>query len=304
VLVLLLLPHLLVLLALLILLPDDPTWQATVLMAAGVVALAFFASGGGVLLLRLLRVARPARPHVAAMVEQLAREMKVRGRVRVYELEWAQVNAVAWIMYRAVGFSRPLLEIMSADELRAIAAHEIAHLLEPPWVRTVRVLQMFAYLGAAPVIKYGGPTGSLAGWLLIIVLLVAYQRFRRRMEVRADQLESQTVADANTYMRSMIKLHEANMLPAVMAGAQSHPHLYDRLLAGGIQPDFPRPLAPSRTKPLLAALAATIATLVVMFVLVVFTMCCQRLIRALHSAPSAQPPPARAQLEGVLPEPS
>ena len=214
------------------------------------------------------------------------------------ELEWAQVNAVAWIMYRAVGFSRPLLEIMSADELRAIAAHEIAHLLEPPWVRTVRVLHMFACLGAAPLIKFGGTGGSFAGWALIMVLVLAYQRFRRRMEVRADRLESQTVADANAYMRSMIKLHEANTLPAVMPGAQSHPHLYDRLLAGGIQPDFPRPTAPSRAKPLLAALAATIATLVVMFLLVVFAMCCQRLMGI---QPPAQPPPARAHLGGALP---
>ena len=304
VLVLLFLPHFLVLLALLILLPDTPTWQATALIAAGFVALAFIAFGGGILLLRLLRVVKPAPPHVATMVEQLARDMQVRGRVRVYELEWAQVNAVAWITHRAVGFSRPLLEIMSADELRAIAAHEIAHLLEPAWVRIVRVLHMFAYLGAAPLIKYGGTTGSFVGWLLIVVLTLGYQRFRRRMEVRADQLESQAVADANAYMRSMIKLHEANMLPAVMPGAQSHPHLYDRLLAGGIQPDFPRPTAPSRTKPLLSALVATIATLVVMFMLVVSAMCWQRLMGIQPPAPSTQPPPAPAQITGMLPNPS
>ena len=295
VLVLLFVPHLLVMSVLVILLPDTPNVHSALLIGAGVVAVAFFASGGGVLLLRLLRVMRPAPPHVAVLVEQLAREMKVRGRVRVFELEWAQVNAVASVLYRAVGFSRPLLEIMTPDELRAIAAHEIAHLLEPQWVRAVRVLHMFAYLAAVPVIKYGGTGGSFAGWLLIMVLVLAYQRFRRRMEVRADRLESQTVADANTYMRSMIKLHEANMLPAVMPGAQSHPHLYDRLLAGGIQPEFPRPMAPSRGKPLLAALAATIAATVVMFIIVVFAMCCQRLIGALHPAPSAQPPPARAQ---------
>ncbi len=290
-LVLLLRPHFLVLLALLILLPDNPMWLATALIAAGFAALAFFAFGGGLLLLRLLRVAKPAPPQVAVLVEQLAQTMKVRGRVRVFELEWAQVNAVAWILSRAVGFSRPLLGVMTEDEVRAVAAHELAHLLEPQWVRAVRVAHMFAYLAAAPLIKYGGTAGGLAGWLLIMVLVLAYQRFRRRMEVRADRLESQTLADANAYMRSMIKLHEANMLPAVLPGAQSHPHLYDRLLAGGIQPEFPRPMAPSRGKPLLAALAAALATLVIMFMLVVFAMCCQRLIGTLDFAPKVEPAP-------------
>ena len=75
-----------------------------------------------------------------------------------------------------------------------------------------------------------------------------------------------------------------------MPGSQTHPHLYDRLLAGGIQPDFPRPKAPSRAKPLLAALAATLATIVVMFLILVAAMCGQRLMRALHTAPAADAP--------------
>ena len=139
---------------------------------------------------------RLAPPHVTAMVQDLALAMKVPGRVRVFELEWAQVNAVASVTYRAVGFSRPLLEVMTQDEVRAIAAHELAHLIEPQWVRVVRVVHMFAYLAAAPVIKYGGTVGILAGWLLVIAIALGFKRFTRRMEVRADRLESQAVADA------------------------------------------------------------------------------------------------------------
>jgi hypothetical protein len=55
---------------------------------------------------------------------------------------------------------------------------------------------------------------------------------------------------------------EVNLAPAVMPGAQTHPHLYDRLLAAGIQPDFPRPSAPLRARPLLAVLATVILTVV------------------------------------------
>jgi len=283
VLALLLVPHLLLMLLLLVLLPDIPQRSSVLLVGAAFLAVAFFASGRGVLLLRLLRVARPAAPHLAEMVDQLAQQMKLPGRIRVLELDWAQVNAVASVTYRTVAFSRPLLDVMSPDETRAIAAHELAHLLEPPWVRVVRVIHMFAYLPAAPLIKYGGTGGAFAGWLLIMALLLGFKRFTRRMEVRADRLESQAVADPNAYMRSMIKLHEANMVPAVMPGSQSHPHLYDRLLAGGIQPDFPKPAAPSRAKPLLAALAATLATAVVMFLALVTVGCFQRFLN---------PPPA------------
>lgn len=293
VLMLLFLPHLLIMLLLIVLLPDPPNVWTALVIGAGLLAMAFFAFGGGVLLLRLIRVMRPAPAHVTAMVEQLALEMKVPGRVSVFELEWVQVNAVAWETYRAVGFSRALLEVMTQQEVRAIAAHELAHLIEPAWVRTVRVVHMFAYLAAAPVMKYGGSGGIFLGWLLVIAIALGFKRFTRRMEVRADRLESQALADTNAYEHSLIKLHEANLAPAVMPGSQTHPHLYDRLLAGGIQPDFPRPKAPPRLKPFLAALAVTLATAGVMFLLVVAAMCAQRVVKALQTASAADVPETR-----------
>jgi len=290
VLALLLVPHLLVTFFLLFLLPETPQPSSALWIGAASLAMAFFAFGGGVLLLRLLRVARPAGLQLSGMVEQLAQDMKLRGRIRVLELDWAQVNAVASVTYRAVAFSRPLLAIMSPEETRAIAAHELGHLLEPPWVRLVRVIHMFAYLPAAPMIKYGGTGGFLAGCLLMMTLLLGFKRLARRMEARADRIESQAVAEPRAYMRSMIKLHEANMVPAVMPGSQTHPHLYDRLLDGGIQPDFPRPAAPSRAKPLLAAAATTLAAAAVMFLTLVVTSFWQRLLCHPRPVPAADSP--------------
>jgi Zn-dependent protease with chaperone function len=277
----LLIPHLMILLLLLVVLPETPSVGGALLLGVGFLILGLLASGGGVALLRLLGVVGPAPAAVATMLEELAREMKVPGRVRVFELEWAQVNAVAWVMHRAVGFSRPLLELMAPDEVRAIAAHELAHLIEPKRVRVVRIVHLFAYLAAVPVIKYGGGIGVLAGWLMVLAIAFGYKRFARRLEVRADRLESQAIADANAYTRSMTRLHELNGAPAVMPGSPTHPHLYDRLLAGGIQPDFPRPKAPSRVKPLVAALLAAIATALVMFLILVAALCVQRLASSL-----------------------
>ncbi len=264
-----LMPHLVVWAVLLFTLPQTPNARSALMLAGGVLAVLFFALGGGIRVLRIMGVMRLAGPELTRMVNQLAEQMKLRGPVKVFEIEWAQVNAVAWVRYWAVGLSRSLLEVMSPDETRAVAAHELGHLLEPEWVRWVRTLHMFAYLATLPVIKFGGGTGLLAGYGMIVVILLAYQRFSRRMEARADCLENEAIAHTETYMRSMVKLHEANLAPAVMPGTQTHPDLYDRLLAAGIQPDFAKPLAPSRSKPLLAALVTAVISAGLMFATVI-----------------------------------
>jgi hypothetical protein len=45
----------------------------------------------------------------------------------------------------------------------------------------------------------------------------------------------------------LARLHEDNLVPAVVAQQHStHPHLYDRLIAAGVTPDFPRPPAAAK----------------------------------------------------------
>ena len=289
-------PHLAIWVLLLFLMPDVPNWQGAVMFGMAVLAVAFFAFGGGIWLLRRLKVVRAARVEVREVVSQLAQQMQVPGPVRVFELEWAQVNAVAWQRYGAVGFSKALLDLMTLDEVRAVAAHELAHLLEPRWVRRVRTAQMFVLLPLVPLAKYGGTAGWLGGLALLIVVLAAYKRFTRRFEVRADRIESETVAESDAYKRSMLKLHEANLTPAVMPGAQTHPHLYDRLLAAGFQPDFKRPAAPSRAKAVLAAAGTGLAAVVAMFLALVLVGVVQRLSAPACADPTARLP-ARFKLE-------
>ncbi len=84
---LLLVPHLLVLVGLAFALPERPGWGVVVPAGTAVLAVAFFARGGGLLLLRALRVVRPAPRPVTEMVEALAQEMKVPARVQVFQLE-------------------------------------------------------------------------------------------------------------------------------------------------------------------------------------------------------------------------
>lgn len=278
-------PHLIVVVLVAFCLPENPGWTSAIVIAAGILVTAFFAADGSVLLLRLIGVVKPAREPVRQMVADLAQEMKVPGRLMVFELEWAQVNALAWTVYRAVGFSRPMLDVMTVDELRAVAAHELAHILEPRWVRAVRVAHTFVYLPIPPLAIYGGMAGLIGGAALFFIAIFAFKRFSHALERRADRMESEAIADNEAYMRSMLRLYEANVMPAVMPGSQTHPHLYDRLLANGVQPDFPRPAAPRRRLAWLTAGIATISAALIMLLAVIMVGV------VLHFTVGLKPPP-------------
>jgi Zn-dependent protease with chaperone function len=241
--------------------PDTPNAQAVFIFCAAILAVVFCALGWELHLLAWIGILKTAPAELTAMVHQLAELMKVKGKVRVFVLEWAMVNGLAWHRNRAVGFTRPLLAVMAEKEVRAVAAHELAHLLEPPWVRRIRTAHLFAYLPLVPLAKYGGSIGALAAIFLVMTFVLGYVRFTHRFEQCADRAESDAITDPGAYAMSMTVLHQANCTPAVMPGKQTHPHLYDRLLAGGIQPDFPRPRPPSRAKPMLAVLLTVFAVL-------------------------------------------
>ena len=70
--------------------------------------------------------------------------------------------------------------------------------------------------------------------------------FSRHLERRADRAAHTSGGEAGTYARALARIYEDNLIPAVLPSrGRTHPDLYDRLLAGGAQPDFPRPTAPS-----------------------------------------------------------
>jgi len=60
--------------------------------------------------------------------------------------------------------------------------------------------------------------------------------------MRADHIANSNELDPGTYARALERIYEDNLLPAVNAKDRAtHPHLYDRLLAAGVTPQFPRP---------------------------------------------------------------
>ena len=69
----------------------------------------------------------------------------------------------------------------------------------------------------------------------------------QKMEKRADAFAIKEQLNEGVYARALEKLYKENFSPAVnVNNRQTHPHLYDRMLAAGITPDFPRPGRPKR----------------------------------------------------------
>jgi hypothetical protein len=99
---------------------------------------------------------------------------------------------------------------------------------------------------------------DLAGGLVRCVLGgILMPRLSRQLERRADRLATERETREGAYARALRKISEVNLTPLVEPGkGGTHPHVYDRLVAAGAPPDFPRPAPPSLARTRLAGLAA------------------------------------------------
>jgi Zn-dependent protease with chaperone function len=220
-------------------------------LAASVAYLLFTGFGGFAYLARALGFLEPAREAVLTAVSRAA-AAKSRPLPPSYELRWSRVNAAAlpslgWVFFTSDAASR-----LSRAELEAVAAHELGHLYEP---RPVRLLRACASLLWLPLMlgvlgmQQGEPQSLLWGALAFIVLAYAYGFLQRRLEHDADH---DAHAVSTDYATTLEEIHRVNLAPAVLRGG-THPSLYDRMLAAGKTPGYPRPEPPARWPVLLCA---------------------------------------------------
>jgi Zn-dependent protease with chaperone function len=149
---------------------------------------------------------------------------------------------------RDIIFSEGLLSTHPEEEIAAIGAHELAHLTEPRHVHRARLmiaLGWFPLIFVRPAVHLFGPIAVTLLLLPIVLLPIYVRRLARQMEVRADSVASGNEQAVGAYARALERLYRNNHIPAVMASKRrAHPDLYDRLLAAGITPHYPRPKAP------------------------------------------------------------
>jgi Zn-dependent protease with chaperone function len=157
-------------------------------------------------------------------------------------------NAFAFPTTRDLIFSNRLLDICTDQETAAICAHELAHLSKSNSILAARLfgsLFLFPLIFINPAIHYLGSFGILLPYLGLIGMALFTRSVSRKMEKRADQIALIDQPNEGVYARALEKLYRNNQSPAVSVSKRPiHPHLYDRLIAAGVTPDFPRPKAP------------------------------------------------------------
>jgi Zn-dependent protease with chaperone function len=191
------------------------------------------------------KVSPPER--LVNIVKNTAAKMNVAcGEVWFVRAHSAQ--AFAHPARRALLFTERFAEILTDDEISAVCAHELAHLTEARsdyYKRYIVWLTFLPWLFTRPVIHNFGVFGFY--FLMGFTMLTPYifRRVSHKLETRADAIAHANEPDPGTYARALAKLYEDNLVPAVNSKKRAtHPHLYDRLLAAGVTPDFPRPRPP------------------------------------------------------------
>lgn len=232
-----------------VIMPDEFGWQTIVLAGAVLgfqIALHYglwFWMGSKVGVFK--RVEDSER--VAGIVRQTSERMKISYH-SVWKLQSPMGYAAAMPLQQDLIFSEGLLEKHPDNEVAAICAHELAHLNEPRSIHRLRLISSlgyFPFIFTRPVVHMFGPMGLSLLWMPMAFLGIYTRQLGRKMEVRADSAASEREEFKGVYAQALERLYRDNQLPAVMPGQrQVHPHLYDRLLAAGVTPDYPRPKAP------------------------------------------------------------
>ncbi len=164
------------------------------------------------------------------------------GEVLLLRVPLAQ--AFAFPASRKLLFTDRLLELLPDDEVAAICAHELAHLTESKparYSRSIRMVVFLPWMFLNPLMHTFGLFAMFGLCGLSVGVPRVYARISRKLESRADEIAKGHERDAGTYARALTRLYEDGFLPAVTAkNKATHPHLYDRILAAGVTPDFPR----------------------------------------------------------------
>lgn len=229
-----------------VLMPDEFNLLTLAICGLVICLSVIWSRGGLVWLGRKLGLFAPAPERLRKIAADTSARMNVPFR-EVLLIRSPVALAFALLPTRQLWFTERLLEIAPDDEVAAICAHELAHLTESRAARYSRSVGKLMFL---PWILFNPLThafGILAFFGLLFTTLVVprlYRHISRKLESRADQMAKANEGDAGTYARALTRLYEDNLAPAVSAKERaSHPHLYDRLLAAGVTPDFPRPAA-------------------------------------------------------------
>jgi Zn-dependent protease with chaperone function len=230
------------------LMPETVDWRSWLLAGAVVGFQAILVWGGAIWIASRLALVKPVPERVQAIIDQVAGKMQIAVR-SAWTVRSSNANALAIPHTRDLIFTERALAILPEDELAAVCAHELGHLAESKASQLLRFLAslfLLPWLFLRPLWVAFGP-GALGILLVSTVILWWLIRWLgKRLEIRADAAALANQGEAGVYARALARLYEDNQTPAVLPERrQIHPNLYDRLLAAGVTPDYPRPAVPA-----------------------------------------------------------
>ena len=220
--------------------------EAWIIIAVTTALLLGYLLGGWLWIQKKIGYFVPANAELSSEVTGVAARMGMPPPA-VFTYESPVANALAVVTNHTVLFASRTLEILTPEQVRLVAAHECGHLSESRSVRTARVvfgLWTLVFLFIRPMHIAMG-----IGWTLFVIVMTwliqhkAKQTLGAKMETRADQAAiAFSPEEQIAYANALCRMHESSLVPAVMRGkGLPHGHLYDRMLAAGATPDFPRP---------------------------------------------------------------
>ena len=244
------LPVLVIFMVMSVNLPAKWNAQAGLVIAAALVAYLWIQFGGWIRLGRMVRILVPADGEMTEDAAGLALRWG-RPKPTVWMIRWRKANALAFPFANAIVVTEKLRGVLNREETNSVMAHELAHLCEDGATRCMRLLIPPILILPLFTLTLWMPSGdwrAIVGcYAFILIGFFILRGRRRRMEERADTFGKASESSAGVYPVALAKLYEANLVPAVMPCKRKvHPHLYDRLLAAGITPDYPRPKPPGR----------------------------------------------------------
>ncbi len=253
------------------LMPRQFNAVAAAVAAGAVLVLLALSCGGSIHVLRLLGYVKPASSRSFDITAQAADRIGRTPR-KIYEFESQTVNAFAHALQGWIGFTRGILDEFSDEELVAIAAHELEHLAMPRRVMMIRLVIFYVWflplLFFKPVVASYGLEGVCwfgAGFLLLTVAVGKLQwRLMTREEQRADESGARHEVDEGSYARALEKIYRLNLVPVTWKSPHGHAPLYDRMIAAGVEPNYPRPRPPSRIRILVGVLLQLVVYLVLL----------------------------------------
>ncbi len=234
--------------------PDDFSVKTGLLAVTAMLVLFFLGNWGMFAISRFFGVIYPLSDSWQEKLRPLSKQSGLKNAPSFLGIRMEIANALALHTQYAIAFTDGLFEALNKEEILAIAAHEFAHLTESRSVQIFRKLYLLPLFPMLFIRQAMAQWGIYAGAFITLVLLIALSRVFRmvtyRLEKKADSIASGQVEneteEQTVYATALSKIYEYNLIPAVMPGKNlTHPHLYDRMKASGITPDFARPLPPN-----------------------------------------------------------